>query len=99
MRHWILYAAVVVMQALDVATTEIGLRTVEGFYEANPIVVAMAGQPPALWKLIALKLIVLAYVGGVVWVSKGGRPIKVVMGLAVSFYVVIIANNIIVIVG
>ncbi len=92
--HWILYAAVAILQAADVATTEIGRRTVVGFYEVNPIVVALAGQPPALWKLIVLKLIVLAFVGWIVYASEGGTPIKVTMGLAVILYVAIVWNNI-----
>ena len=92
--HWILYAAVAILQVADVATTEIGRRTVAGFYEVNPIVVLLAGQPPALWKLIVLKAIVLAFVGWIVYASEGGVPIKVTMALSGLLYVAIVWNNI-----
>jgi hypothetical protein len=92
--HWLLYTIVAALQVADVATTEIGRRTVAGFYELNPIVAFLAGQPPALWKLIVLKAVVLAFVGWIVWVSEGGTPIKVTMGLAVVLYVAIVWNNI-----
>ncbi len=92
--RWLLYATVAIMQALDVATTEIGIRTVPGFFEANPIVVLLAGQPPALWKLIVLKVVVLAFVWWLVWVSEGGRIIQVALGLSVLLYAAIVWNNI-----
>ena len=96
--RWVLFATVTVLQAADVATTYIGSVVVEGFYEANPIVVALAGQPPALWKMIVMKAVVLAFVGWIVYASKDKPvPIKLTMGLAVILYVAIVWNNIAVI--
>ncbi len=94
----VLFAIVVIMQAADVATTYIGSLVVPGFFEANPIMAALAGQPPALWRMIALKVVVLAFVAWCIKLS-GGWPIKVALGLGVLLYAAIVWNNIGVIVG
>ena len=91
----VLFWIVAIMQAADVATTYIGSIVVEGFYEVNPIVVALAGQPPILWKLIALKLVVLGIVWVLCWLEKDRPvPMRVVMGLAIVAYTAIVWNNI-----
>lgn len=93
----ILFAVTIVMQALDVATTYIGSLVVAGFYEANPLVAWMAGQPPVLWKLIVLKLLVLAFVWWCIKLARESWPIKVTLGLAILVYAAIVWNNIMVI--
>ena len=90
----ILFWIVAALQVADVATTYIGSLVVEGFYEANPIVAWMTGQPPVLWKLIALKVLVLAFVWWMMKLSKGTLPFKLTMGLAALVYVAIVWNNI-----
>ncbi len=91
--HWVLYTVVAVLQVADVATTEIGKRTVAGFYEANPIVAALAGQPPSLWKLIAIKVAVLGIVYWLVRYSPSGLT-NWGLGLVVLFYAAIVIYNI-----
>ncbi len=93
----ILFVIVAIMQALDVATTYIGSLVVAGFYEVNPLVAWMAGQPPVLWKLIVLKLIVLAFVWWCIKLSHESWPIKIALGLSILGYGAIVANNIMVI--
>ncbi len=93
----VLLVLTVIMQALDVATTYIGSLVVAGFYEANPLVAWIAGQPPVLWKLIVLKVAVLAFVVWIVRLGNDSWPIKVALGLAVVVYVAIVWNNIMVI--
>ena len=91
--RWVLYVIVAALQVADVATTEIAKRTVVGFYEANPIVAWMAGQPPELWKLVALKLVVLGIVYWLVRYSPSGLT-NVALGLTAMLYVAIVASNI-----
>ena len=92
--RWILYAILMLQQVADVVTTELGVRTVAGFFEANPIVAFIAGQPPALWKLIVLKVVVLVFVAWIVRHVGDSRPMQVGMGLAALVYVAIVWNNI-----
>ena len=92
--RWILYAIVVALQVADVVTTEIGRRVVVGFYEVNPIVVLLAGQPPEVWKLIVLKAVVLAFVAFCIATVGDSKVVQASMGLAVVAYVAIVWNNI-----
>ena len=92
--RWILYAIVAALQVADVVTTEIGRRTVVGFYEVNPIVVLLAGQPPAVWKLVVLKVLVLAFVAFCIHTVGDSKVVQGAMGLAVVAYAAIIWNNI-----
>jgi hypothetical protein len=92
--RWLLYSALTLLQVADVATTEIAKRTVPGFYEVNPFMVLLAGQPPDLWRMIAAKVVILGIIWWLVRWSEGSYIMLSMIGLAVVLYVAIVWNNI-----
>ena len=92
--RWVLYSVLAALQAADIATTEIGIRTVPGFYEVNPFMALIAGQPPDLWRMVTVKVVIL--VGILLGIQRAGKSRLVTTGLtiAVVVYAAIIWNNI-----
>ena len=92
--RWVLFVIIVVQQAADVATTEIGIRAVPGFYEANPFMRVLAGSPPDLYRMILVKVAMLAIMLCLMrWLGKS-RWIHGYLIVVVVAYAAIIWNNI-----
>ena len=92
--RWFVFAILSLLQAADVVTTEIGVRTVAGFYELNPFMAFLAGQPPDLWRMIAVKLVIMGIILQLVRWSEGSWMMTAMMALSAAAYIAIVWNNI-----
>ncbi len=86
-----------ISQALDLATTAVGLKS-HLFYETNPVILAIArvAHIPVLYAVILIKtMITMLFVAALIEKCVLGRRIFFLLVLCQAFYVYVVYSNIV----
>lgn len=86
--RWSLFAALVVLNLLDVVTTKLVLD--RGGTERNPFVRPFA---EGMWDITAMKVAVLAIVGSLLLRCRGSRRVEVALAVTTGWYLAVVTWN------